>query len=281
MTTFSIHYLPEHLEVGNKPIFRSATGGNTTSAELPIRMLGIDAPELQYASAVESKPGAYDRAMADFLTGKGKDLDQGLRTYLEPRLESGACTRHLKVGKAAHEHYQAMLEKRLARVSKSRKPLTPRRLFVMVADEIFDKDARLLAYLNASYTKEELKQIPASKRPTFNLQVLQEGYAASLLIFPNVPKPGDLEPVRKAVETARAKGRGLWQDELVLLGFEFRWIVDTILGKRSGPDRLCADLTTGALYQPQQYWRVLPENRLFFHREHASTALDMGFWPVP
>jgi len=219
--------------------------------------------------------------MASFIAGKGKNLDPGLKKHLAPRLERRACTRHLEAGKAAHEHYQAMLEKRLARVGKGSKPLTPRRLFVMVADEIFDEKARLLAYLNAAYTKEELRQIPAARRPTFNLQMLQDGHAASLFIFPNVPKAEGVELVRRAAETARTRGKGFWQDEQVLLGYEFRWIVDTILGKRSGPDRLCGDFTTGALYPPQQYWRVLPENRLFFHREHASTALDLGFWPVP
>jgi hypothetical protein len=158
------------------------------------------------------------------------------------------------------------------------KPLTPRKLFVMVAQEVFDKYGRLLAYVNAAYEKKELAAIPPEKRPTFNLQMCQDGHATSLLIYPNIPKPQDLKLLKAAVKGARTRAKGLWADkDRTLLPYEFRWIVDTLQGTRHGPDRFCADVTTGDLHLPQGYFRVLPENRLFFFEEDLGEALKLGF----
>jgi hypothetical protein len=57
--------------------------------------------------------------------------------------------------------------------------------------------------------------------------------------------------------------------------------VDTIAGKRRGPDRYCADLASGRLHPPQRYHEVLPEDRLFFYPEHLVQALSMGFVLTP
>ena len=239
---FPIHYTPESLALGDKPRFVSATDGDTPTVQMPIRMLGMDTPELHYRGASESNPGKFDAAFASFLTKAGKGLDPGLKAYLKKRLRQGASTRHIKAGKAAATHFQDTVADRLKRISEhSGKELTPRTLFVMVAAEVFDSRGRMLAYINASYTKKERDQIPASKRPTFNLQMIRDGHATSLLIYPNVPKPADLTLVRNATIAARKAKRGLWKSGTPTLhAFEFRWIVDVISGKRDGPDRFCA-----------------------------------------
>jgi len=155
-------------------------------------------------------------------------------------------------------------------------------MFVMVAEEVFDRYGRLLAYVNGAYEKKERETIPESKRPTFNLQMLQEGQAVSLLIYPNIPKPADLELVQTAVRKARATNKGFWKGpDNLLLPYEFRWIIDTIKGTRTGPDRYCADISTGKLYQPQHYYKVLPESRLFFYTKDLVEALKMNFQLVP
>jgi hypothetical protein len=59
--------------------------------------------------------------------------------------------------------------------------------------------------------------------------------------------------------------------------YEFRWILDTISGKRSGPDRICSDLQTAKLYAPQHYYKVADENRLWSFAEEVGNACDMGF----
>ncbi|HSL04036.1 MAG TPA: thermonuclease family protein [Nitrospiraceae bacterium] len=282
MPIVSFPYKPEHLAFCDKPVWVSATDGDTPTLQFPIRMLGIDAPELHYEGAIATTPGKYDAPFSAFLTAGGKDLDDGLKQYLAKKLIINACTRHIAAGQASFEHFEALAQKRLARKGKNGKPLTPRHLFVMVAEEVFDRHRRMLAYVNGVYEKNEREAIPESKRPTFNLQMLQAGQAVSLLIYPNIPKPADLELVQTAVYKARTTNKGFWKGpDNLLLPYEFRWIIDTIKGTRTGPDRYCADISTGKLYQPQQYYKVLPESRLFFYATDLVEALKMNFQLVP
>lgn len=276
---FPIVYTPEALALGDKPKFVSATDGDTPTIQAPIRMLGMDAPELHYGGATETNPGKFDKAFETFLAKAGRKLDPGLRQYLSKRLKMKASTRHIKAGKAAFEHFDAQLKSRLARTSeRTGRPISPRSLFVMVSKQVFDRYGRLLAYVAPSYTPVERKRMAPAKRPTFNLQMMEDGHAISLIIYPNIPKPQDLDLVRQAVRNARHYRRGFWNNRVPLLhAFEFRWIVDTLTGKRTGPDRYCGDITTGRLYAPQHYYRVPEENRLWFFDEHVGKAFEMGF----
>jgi endonuclease YncB( thermonuclease family) len=271
---FPIHYTAEKLALGDKPKLISATDGDTPTIQVPIRMLGMDAPELHYAGATEANPGKYDKAMEKFAKGKGKNLDPGLLKYLKPKLKAEPSTRHIAAGKLASDHFHKILAERL----NTGKPLVLRTLFTMVSEQVFDKYGRLLAYVAPSYTKAERDKIPVAKRPTFNLQMMQDGQAISLLIYPNVPKPADLALVRAAVKAARQYQRGYWGSAKPLLhAYEYRWIADTITGKRNGPDRYCGDFTTAKLYKPEHYYRVPDENRLWFFTEDVAGALNMGF----
>lgn len=274
-----IHYTPESLALGDKPKWISATDGDTPTVQLPIRMLGMDAPELHYGGASETNPGKFDTTFASFLSKEGKALDAGLKAFLAPRLKNKASTRHINAGKVASDHFQQIAAERLRRISESSgKELTPRTLFTMVATEVFDKYGRMLAYVNASYTKQERDALPAQQRPTFNLQMMADGHATSLIIHPNIPKPSDLELVRQAVAGARKNKLGLWKSSTpVLHAFEFRWIIDTLNGNRNGPDRFCGDFTTAKLYPPQRYFEVPPENRMWFYPEDVGEAFNMGF----
>lgn len=279
MCNFALKYAPEHLALGDTAAYASATDGDTPKICLPVRMLGIDAPELHYQGADETHPGKYDASLANFLATAGKFLDNGLQTYLAPRLADHASSRQITAGRASHKHFLELVRIRLDRgVDAHGKPRTPRKLFIMVAEQVFDQHGRLLAYVNANYTKEERKKILPYQRPTFNLQMIQDGHAASLLIYPNVPKPNDLQLVQAAVRMARQNALGFWaQGDKGLLPYEFRWLVDTLAGTRHGPDRYCGDLTTGELFPPQQYYLVLPENRLFFYPQDLAYAVNMGF----
>lgn len=270
----------EKLKGSDDASWVSATDGDTPKVALPIRMLGMDAPEYHYQGADQENPGKFDAAMRRFLAGAGSGLEAGLRAYLEPRLRGKSCTRQIAAGRKALEHFEMLKHRRLApgqRYNEKRK--TERRLYIMVAQEVFDKHGRMLAYINASYNQAERETIPPAERPTFNLQMMQDGHAVSLLIYPNIPKAPDLELVQKAVAEARTARKGFWRggESRVLLPYEFRWIVDTIQGERNGPDRYCGDILSGQLYPPQAYYKVLPENRLFFRKEHLQEALKLGF----
>lgn len=97
----AIDYQPEALEVGDKPKFVSATDGDTPTLEMPVRMLGMDAPELHYGGATGSNPGKYDIPFSTFLSKQGAGLDDELKDYLAKRLDDGASTRHIEAGRVA------------------------------------------------------------------------------------------------------------------------------------------------------------------------------------
>ncbi len=242
-------------------------------------MLGMDAPELHFGGANANNPGKYDDALKNILTNAGSNLDPGLKSYLKPRLKGKPSTRHIESGKVAFAHFDKIVADRLKRISQSTgKVLTPRKLFTKVSKQVFDRYGRLLAYVAPSYTKQERESIAPVDRPTFNLQMMQDGHAISLLIYPNVPKPSDLTLVRTAIKKARQYNRGVWGDQYEPLhAYDYRWLVDLSRGTRDGPTRFCGDVTTAKLYLPQHYYKVPDENRLWFFEEHVGRAYEMGF----
>ena len=76
---YPISYTPEGLALGDKPKYVSATDGDTPTISVPIRMLGMDAPELHYAGANENNPGKFDDDLKNVLAGAGSHLDPGLK----------------------------------------------------------------------------------------------------------------------------------------------------------------------------------------------------------
>src|SRR5689334_817881 len=157
---FKLDYIPEHLKLGDEAGLVSSTDGDTPKIDIPVRMLGIDAPELHYLGADIDNPGKFDAAFAGFLANAGQNLDLGLKAYLEPRLINNASTHQILSGDESHKHFQEILKTRLARFSANGKPLVNRKLFIMVAEEVFDKNGRMLAYVNANYTTKERETIP-------------------------------------------------------------------------------------------------------------------------
>jgi hypothetical protein len=116
--------------------------------------------------------------------------------------------------------------------------------------------------------------------------MLQLGWAASIIIFPNIPKKADLELVQSAVKKARKAKKGAWADPKLLLGYEFRSCVRLYKGEKDWITRYCADMTNRKIYEPQEYYRVDPENRIFVWPEDLAWAiteidLDPQFATVP
>ena len=276
---FPINYIPEGLAYGDKPRFITATDGDTPSIDIPVRLLGMDAPEIHFSGANENNPGKYDLDLANLLGGQGANLDAGLKAYIAPKLLGQPSTLHIQQGRSAFDHFEKIVAERLERISDSTgNVLTPRRLFTKASKEVFDHYGRLLAYIAPSYTAVERQSIPAKDRPTFNLQMMQDGHAASLLIYPNVPKPDDLSLVRSAIVRARQFKRGAWKNTRTPLhAYEYRWLVRVARGEAEGPTRFCGDIRTAKLYLPHDYYRVPDEDRLFFFDSDVGHAYAMGF----
>lgn len=85
---FPLTYIPEALTLGDKPKFVSTTDGDTPTAQLCARILGIDAPDLHYDGATETTPDKHDAALESLFSKAGKSLDTGLKAASEAQTES-------------------------------------------------------------------------------------------------------------------------------------------------------------------------------------------------
>ncbi|MCL6642076.1 MAG: thermonuclease family protein [Candidatus Bipolaricaulota bacterium] len=243
----------------------SAADGDTLQIALTIRLVGIDAPEIHYPGT--QKPSAFDRKLESLLaTHRRAFKTKGFREYLAPKLAERPGTRQLHWGERARTALEDLAETRLRHRAGGQ--VRYRNLALTVGEQMFDQYRRLLAYVAPEERNPD-------RRLTLNLLLIQEGWAVNYIIYPNLPKPDDWERLQRAVRGARRQKQGFWKDERVLLGYEYRFCVDTLLGKRAGPDKYCVDVTTGELHAPHEYYLIEPENRLFILKEHLREAKRM------
>jgi len=237
------------------------TDGDTPFVEMPIRMLSIDTPETHYPGTM--KPSAHDAGLEqlgrDIRAGEYPKLPSRLARHLAHRLDATAGTRQLTQGLRSTVEYQRMLTKRMATLSGR----GIRRLFARSSDQIFEGRGRLLAYVSPMYATDEIAGMTLYARRTFNLQLVEEGWAAPFVLYPSLPKVADLTLFRRAAQLARTEKRGHYRDAKTLTGYEFRFCVKLLRQEAELPERSCADLESGKLYRPEQYLSVKPENRMF------------------
>jgi endonuclease YncB( thermonuclease family)/WD40 repeat protein len=265
-----IVYRPVSFKMGDYSYAR-ITDADTPYIESAIRMLSIDAPEVHYPA----KPTYEYDAELELLGKKLEshdvypEMDDGLRNYLIPRLKDKPGTRQYVKGLVAADQFQKILHNHLYPPNRH-----SRKLLLIGSGERFDSHGRTLAYITPSYSKAELKKYPRSKRKTFNLLLVEKGWAASFPLFPSLPNPADLERLREGAENAQKEHYGLWEDELLLLGYEFRMCVRLASGKPIGDCiyRYCVDMTSKELFSPQQYYKISPANRIFIDKEDLEEA---------
>jgi endonuclease YncB( thermonuclease family) len=246
------------------------TDGDTPFIEMPIRMLSIDTPEVHYPGT--QKPSVHDVALAELgkgmLWGKYPKLPRLLAKYLGERLDAKAGTRQLEQGERSRVEYERMLGERM----KTKSGRGTRKLFLRSSAETFDDHGRMLGYVAPSYDGDELAKMSLHDRRTFNFQLVEEGWAATFVIYPSLPKPADLTLFRNAAGTARTEKRGHHADPLTLTGYEFRFCVKLLRGEAELPERSCADMSTGKLYRPEHYVAVRAEDRLFVWPDDVKKA---------
>lgn len=265
--------------VGDKKL-TSISDGDTPKIEVPIRMLSIDTPETHNVSA--AKDGNFVQ-LAEWMRQGRAPIDRELAAYLIPRLETGdAGTRQKTQGTEAKTAFEALRSQRLSRPGRSE-----RDVFVRVADQPFDRYGRLLAYIAPDYTRDERIAMSRRERATFNFNMVDNGWAATFILYPNIPNELDLPMFHDAARAAMSQGRGAWADPLVLTGYEYRMMdrlhgitedivngVDVSSQRRYGwITRYCADMTTATLYRPQHYFKVPPADRLFLWPEDVRRAV--------
>jgi endonuclease YncB( thermonuclease family) len=286
MSDVKIFWDPQGFELdslGTNEYLR-ATDGDTPYVSMSIRMLSIDAPEVHYPG--NTKPSRHDEnlaQLAEWLQAGRAPVNDNLAAYLRPRLATGrAGTLQLEQGERASEEFRRIVDEKLTRPNGSK-----RRVFLRAADQPFDQYGRLLAYLAPEYSAAERDALSRGERATFNLMMVEAGWAASFPIYPSIPSYPDLELLRSAAKAAIENQRGIWGDPLTLPGYEFRMCVKLyditkklVDGKRlSSTERLayveryCADMTTLTIYYPQDYHIVPPYDRIFIWPADVAVAV--------
>lgn len=287
MEKVGIFWDPKGLELdtlGKKQYLR-ATDGDTPYVSMSIRMLSIDTPELHYPG--RTKPSKHDinlAQLAEWMHQGLAPINEDLSTLLQPKLSTGkAGTLQEKQGKKATEVFRNLIEENLNKPNSTRK----RNVYLRAADEPFDQYGRLLVYLAPNYNAEERAGKSEKDRPTFNLLMVREGWAATLPIYPSLPKHSDLVMLQEAGKDALEQKRGAWADPLTLTGYEFRMCIKLyevtrkiVQGKKlsnrekySWISRFCMDMTTREIYYPQAYFKVKPYNRIFIWPEDITEAV--------
>jgi endonuclease YncB( thermonuclease family) len=286
MSQVKIFWDPQGVELnalGDNEYLR-ATDGDTPFVSMSIRMLSIDTPEVHYPGT--QKPSRQDanlKQLAEWIqTGKAPSQD-GLAQYLHPKLVTGqAGTLQETQGAQATAQFNKLISEKLTRSDGSK-----RRVFLRTADQPFDQNGRLLAYVAPSYSSTEIQKMTRKERATFNLLMVDSGWAASFPIYPSIPSYLDLTLLQEAGKDACEKKRGAWVDPLLLTGYEFRMCVKLFqvtdkltrgeklssAEKAGWIERYCVDMSTREIYYPQDYYRVAPHNRIFVWSADVKDAV--------
>jgi endonuclease YncB( thermonuclease family) len=262
-----------------------ATDGDTPYVSLSIRMLSVDTPEVHYPG--NSKPSKQDGNLAQLAQWmqQGKAPISGdLAAQLQPKLATGAAgTLQQAQGDQALVFFHDLIEQKISVPGSNRK----RSVFLHTANAHFDEYGRLLAYMSPKYSAQELAALSLKERATFNLMLIESGWAATLPIYPSLPKHADLVLLRAAAKEAFDSGRGAWADPMMLTAYEFRMcvklftITDKLMkGRKLSSSqrsdwisRYCVDMTTREIYYPQDYFRVQPYDRIFIWPQDVTDAV--------
>jgi endonuclease YncB( thermonuclease family) len=211
-----------------------------------VRLLGIDAPEIRGLNL-------YYLKRSGFLD----TIDDQLQDYLQPKLTKESIKTHKNLGFEAKDYLESILEEDL---------------LLSFGEEAFDRYERLLVYLSAE------------KGKSYNLLLLQAGYALPYPIYPNAVTPSEdgewnyerIQEIQKATVRAKKHNLGIWAHIDILLPMELRFLT-----RREKPAKYCVDLETNTLYPPEHYFKVPVENRLFFYPRDVVLAVQHGFKPTP
>jgi endonuclease YncB( thermonuclease family) len=251
--------------------------GDTPVVEHPIRMVSCDTPEKAgYAGKPETSQPKLEvcrqRLVEDHYYDK--HLPRGLRDYLMAKITSDAAQRHTDAGYDATREFERVLEERLTTPNGKK-----RMIAVIPTGEIIDSYGRMLAYISPWLTGDLLPPKGDPRRKTFNLEMIENGWAASFPIYPSLPNNDDMNRLIAGAEDAWNRKRGMWTKygKDLLLAYEYRMCIK--LAAADNPDlspeenstsrvkaafqRHCVDLTNLKLVGKYDFYKVSPPHRLW------------------
>lgn len=259
--------------------------GDTPNIRMPIRMLSVDTPEVTARSdAGAAKVDQKFVELAGWIQDGTAPVSEAFADHILPKLTTGrAGTLQFSQGKQASAWFKARADERLKRPNSNRR----RNLFVSTSEAPFDNYHRLLAYVAPSYSSKELSNMTRNERATFNLDLIESGWAAPFVLFPNIPGELDLPIFLATATEAQEAGRGQYGDPLSMPAFEYRMCeklhgISTKIaadGKLSARQRLAwrsryaADMRTRTLHGPEGYMAVPLQYRIWIWPQDVQTAI--------
>ena len=258
--------------------------GDTPVIDQPIRMVSCDTPEKAgYAGRPEISQPKLDKCKERLTDGFYNDIPPELRNYLTNRLTTTAATKHINAGNAASIKFEEILEKRLTKPNGLK-----RRTAVIPTGEIIDTYGRLLAYIAPYFARTTNDPLPPPNDPnrrTFNLEMVEKGWAAFFPIYPSLPKNSDFNKLIAAAEAAWFDKKGMWQEygSKVLLGYEYRMCIKLGTAKtaeagiKDAFQRTCLDLRNLEIVGKFGFYKIPPCYRLWIWEDDFQQAkADLG-----
>lgn len=262
-----------------------AVDGDTVDVVQSVRMVSIDTPEkADYAGAPPVAQAKLDRCRQRLLDGTYEALPEPLRQYLVERITPDAAQRHIAASARAAEEFAKMRRARLEAVPDGQQP----KIGIIVTGEVLDENGRLLAYI-APWLKAPLPHRDDSRRKTFNLEMVETGWASLFPIYPSLPNDDDFNRALFAAERAWAQKRGAWNEfgSDLLLGYEYRACIK--LGAADNPAspippvariteafrRICVDIRSHTIFGRYGYHQIDPPYRLWVWPQHLHQARDV------
>ena len=258
--------------------------GDTPNIRMPIRMLSIDTPEVTARSdSGAAKVDAKFKELAGWIKEGKAPVKKVFADHILPKLEdTDAGTLQYRQGKEASAYHKNIIEERLTKLNGNK-----RNLFIRSPEKPFDGYGRLLAYISPSYSAKELATMSRRERATFNLNMVESGWAAPFIIYPSIPGELDLPIFVKASVDAMEQKRGQYQNPLSMPGYEYRMCekLYDIIKKQIGGDslsyaqqlgwrsRYCADMRNRNLLGPEEYMAIPEPYRLWIWPEDVQKSI--------
>jgi endonuclease YncB( thermonuclease family) len=259
--------------------------GDTPNIRMPIRMLSIDTPEVTAKSETgAAKVDAKFKQLALWIKSGKAPVTESFANHILPKLEDvDAGTLQYLQGKAASAYHKHIINERLTRPTGSK-----RKLFVRSPAQPFDGYGRLLAYVAPSYSAKERASMSRRERATFNLNMIESGWAAPLILYPSIPGELDLPLFIEASFNAVENKKGQYENPLSMPGYEYRMCeklytitVKIVNGESMNyakqiewRSRYCADMRNRALFGPENYMVVPEPYRLWIWPKDVREAIE-------
>lgn len=253
--------------------------GDTPVIEQPIRMVSCDTPEKAgYAGKPDIAQPKLDKCKQRLENGYYDNIPQALRDYLVQKLTHDAAQKHISAGYDATEQFDKVLDGRLIKDDG-----TKRSVAVIPTGEFIDTYGRLLAYIAPWFSGSDSDPLPPKDSPqrrTFNLEMIETGWAAFFPIYPSLPKRDDFNMAIKAAENAWNNQKGIWQKygADVLLAYEYRACIklgtadNASSGIKDAFQRICVDLRDLSVLDEFGFHQVPPPYRLWIWNDDITEA---------